>query len=131
MKNFRWTLLALLLLAAPQVARAQVSASGPPSASAPSVGSSAAPSAPPASMGEVGGTTTTTTATADTGDITTGGLSGINPNGGTDLEGTMDSTATGDDTGALPNTGGEPVIMTLVGLAIAATAFGLLRKVTA
>lgn len=113
MKNIRWTLLALLLAAAPQVARAQ------------------APIDPAAS-----GTTTTTTVTQgapDSGDISTSSTSttttttsteGINPDVTAEVT-PMDSTDT------LPNTGGEPLIMSVAGLAIAAAAFGIRRKVTA
>lgn len=106
MKNTRWTLLAALLMAAPHAANAQ--APGAP-------GTPGAATTAPADPGAVNNsvvTTDTTTATTTT---------GIAPDSVevTPLEGE----------GTLANTGGAPILMSLSGLALAAAAFGVRRRI--
>lgn len=132
MKNFRWTILAALLLAANGVAQAQV----PPPP--PSVTSSSSPtmSSSSSTTGGTGGAAanvdsgvvnslagdTTVTSTEST---TVTSSPGIGPDG---VEIGLDGT---DGGAMLADTGGEPIIMSLVGLMVAAGAFFVRRRVSA
>lgn len=117
MKNIRWTILAALILAAPTVAHAQVQA---PPAGAPGVTGSTT-------------TTTTTTSAPDSGVIDTSAptitsSTGIEP-GSMSVTDATSSTTTSKTT-ALANTGGEPLVISMLGLSMAAGAFFLRRRVT-
>jgi LPXTG-motif cell wall-anchored protein len=133
MKNLRWTILASLLLAANGVAQAQTPATVAPAAPMTSSGMTR-----PDSGGTTGTTGTATGGTADSGSITndtstttttttteTTSSGGIGPDGVAITDDTMGSTT------ELANTGGEPIILTLVGLSIAAGAFFMRRRVSA
>ncbi len=116
MKNIRWTILAALLLAAPTAVQAQ--APGAPTGPPPGVtGAPGAPTTPTdtgaVTNAAVDSTTTTTTTTSS-------------PGIGMDEVAITDETMTTE----LANTGGEPLILSLMGLSMAAGAFFLRRRVT-
>lgn len=143
MKNTRWTILAALVMAASSVAQAQP-VGGPPTGfvppTGPPTGFSGAPGgfsgAPSGAIpgGSIPGGSTVGGASADSGAVsnadstitsTTTSSSGIGPDGASiELEPSGDTTA-------LPNSGGEPVIMTLIGLSVALGAFALRKRVSA
>lgn len=101
MKNFRWTLLAALLMAAPQAANAQ------------DPGAPGTTTTAPADAGAITNSTTATETTTTT---------GISP------DATAVDVTPLEGEGTLANTGGAPILMSLSGLALAAGAFGLRRK---
>lgn len=107
MKNFRWILLAGLLVTAPQLAHAQPPADGG------TPGTTAATDAGGITNGAPATTTTTTTTVAPDAAAVP-----------------MDDAAMGEAE-PMANTGGEPMLVALAGLSVAAMAFGLRRKVTA
>ncbi len=118
MKNTRWTVLAALVMATP--AFAQTQPGGPPMG-APMMG------APGAAVGG---------ATADSGAITNGASTETTTTTTTSTEGIgPDGTALivepGMETTELANTGGEPIVMSLLGLSMAMGAFALRRRVSA
>ncbi|PQV64601.1 hypothetical protein B1R32_10494 [Abditibacterium utsteinense] len=128
MKNTRWTLLAALVLAAPTVAQAQTSPQPP---SGVPMGSSMMP---PGSGSMSGGSMGGSSMSGDSGSITNGAstesttttsTTGIGPDGvSMEVEPGMETTE-------LANTGGEPVLMSLLGLSMAMGAFALRRRVSA
>ena len=112
MKNLRWILLAGLLVTAPQLAQAQ-----PPAAGAPgTTGTTATTDQGGISSGAATTTTTTTTAVAPVAPDT----NGVPPE---------DAATPGETSSNAPDTGGEPMLVVLGGLTVAAMAFGLRRKV--
>lgn len=113
MKNIRYTLLAALVLAAPTVAQAQAPGTpgGPPVGAPGAPGTTAA--APAADTGAVTNTVVESTTTTS---------NGIEPGGIAITDETM--------TTELANTGGEPMLLSLMGLSMVAGAFFLRRRVT-
>ena len=111
MKNFRWILLAGLLVTAPQLAHAQPP-SGPGSEGTPGTAATADTGA----VSNGAATTTTTTTTA------------VLPDSSTGVSAEDAATDMGSDS-KMGNTGGEPMLVVLAGLSVAAMAFGLRRKV--
>lgn len=111
MKNTRWTILAALLLAATSVAQAQENPEG---------GAPAAPAAGTVDSGAISNAQTTQTTT------TTTSSAGIGPDGAA-MEG---ETMMGETT-ELANTGGEPVLMSLLGLSMALGALAMRKRVSA
>jgi LPXTG-motif cell wall-anchored protein len=124
MKNLRWTILASLLLAANGVAQAQVASSSAPMApsTAGAPGAAGTATAGTADTGSISNDTATTSTTTTTETTSSGG---IGPDGVAITDDTMDQTT------ELANTGGEPIIITLFGLSIAAGAFFMRRRVSA
>jgi hypothetical protein len=135
MKNLRLTILAALLLAGSGVAQAQapVAAPLPPSSS-----SSSSSLTSPSGSSSTGGSTTANpnqdsgsinsfqgTSVTSTEQTTTTSSPGIGADG---VEIGLDST---DDSAMLADTGGEPIIMSLLGLSVAAGAFFMRRRVSA
>lgn len=120
MKNFRWILLAGLLVTAPQLAQAQPP-SGPGSAGPGSAGTPGTTAADTGSISNGAAATTTTTTTTAAAPVApdASGLSAEDAATG----------STSDSTSSAPNTGGEPMLVALAGLSVAAMAFGLRRKV--
>ena len=128
MKNFRWILLGGLLVTATQLAQAQPGRTdGRSSSSDPRASSSSDPRASSFGSSSTGGsdvggisngtattTTTTTTGVSDSPDVVA-----------------VDSAAFGDPTTPTPNTGGEPLLVIMGGLSVAAMALVARRKVTA
>ena len=112
MKNIRWTILAALILAAPNVAHAQ----RPDDASAQTAPGTTGATTDAGSISNAGGTSTDTSMTQTT-QTTTPGMD------------TMSDTTMLDETTSMPNTGGEPLIMSLAGMSLAAGAFFLRRRV--
>lgn len=107
MKNFRWILLAGLLVTAPQLAHAQPPTEG--EGGTPGTTDTGITNGAPATT-----TTTTTTMAPDAGFV--------QPD---------DAAMSADPVSSAPDTGGEPMLVALAGLSVAAMAFGLRRKVTA
>ena len=113
MKNTRWTILAALLLAATSVAHAQAPVD-PAAPATPTV--AATPDSGIITNSQTIDTTSTTTSAP-----------GIGAEGMA-MEG--DASTTGETT-ELANTGGEPILMSLVGLSMAMGAFALRKRVSA
>lgn len=118
MKNTRLTLIAALLLAATSVAHAQAPID--PAAN-PAAAGATAPTADTGTVSNAQATTTTTTTTSAPGI----GADGVSVD--VDPATTMESS----DTTQLANTGGEPVLMSLVGLSMALGAFAIRKRVSA
>ena len=110
MKNFRWILLAGLLVTAPQLAHAQPPAAAP----------GAATDSGAISNGANGTGATVTTQTT------------VNPGVAPDAQPVAAEDAAMSSDSSAPsrpgNTGGEPMLVALAGLSVAAMAFGLRRK---
>lgn len=116
MKNFRLTVIAALLaFSASQAAFAQAPAPGEAPGGAPAAGTTA----DDGTISNASSSTTTTTTTT-----TNGGISPDVDIAVTPVEGEVVATN-------LTNTGGEPLLMSVAGLAIAMSAFALRRKVSA
>ena len=128
MKNFRWILLGGLLVTATQLAQAQPgrtdgrsSSSDPRASSSDSRGSSS-----------FGGSSTGNSSTggSDVGGISNGTATTTGVSDSPDVV-AVDSAAFGDPTTPTPNTGGEPLLVIMGGLSVAAMALVARRKVTA
>ncbi len=96
-----------------------------------------------APAGAPGGATTGAAGTADSGAVsnaqstestttTTTSSSGLAPDGTSVSGGALDnSDVLASDSGAMPNTGGEPVLMSLMGLSLALGAFAVRKRIAA
>lgn len=111
MKNTRWTILAALVLAATSVAHAQDPAPLTPGA-APTNATAATDTGVVSNVQ----TTDTTTTTSSSGIGADGVAMEMNP---------------GMQTTELANTGGEPVLMSLIGLSMALGAFAIRKRISA
>lgn len=138
MKNTRWTLLAALVLAAPSLAHAQDTSRGVPGVtSGSSSGSSGVGGSSSMGSSGVGGSsgsmTGGSTAGGDSGAITNGASMQSTTTTSTTTEGIgPDGLAVADEgTTALPGTGGEPIVMSLLGLSMMVGAFAVRRRISA
>lgn len=104
MKNLRWTILAALILAAPCAVQAQTA----PATDAGAVTNAPAPAASTAGAGIPAEGTAEVGTTTDV----------------------MEDVTTTEQTTRMVNTGGEPILMSLLGMSVAMGAFFLRRRVT-
>lgn len=129
MKNTRWTLLAALVLAAPSLAYAQS-----PSATGSGNSMSSGSSGMSGMSGSSGMSSGGGSAAGDNGAISNGGSLVQSSSSTTTTEGIGPdgfAVSPDDSTTALPGTGGEPVIMSLIGLSMMVGAFAVRRRISA